>query len=181
MRRALAGGGQARIIAAEQLRQNVVARAPGLRHLNQRSADQVRDNHHLQQVRLFDQRQAIFLAQRYDRVRNALNKGIPGQDHQPGNATGVAFVHQAQQVGLVPGMVDAGDEYQFAAHDPLRQAFVLGHVGPAHIALQVAGTGAQGHFFQAGQPQNLFNREAQMSSCTTGSTARRRLISSSRM
>ena len=95
MRGTLAGGGEARVIAAEQLRQNVMARALGLGHLHKRRADQVRDDDHLQQVRLLYQRQAIVLGQFYNGLGDAPDKRLAGQNHQPGNAAGITFVHQA--------------------------------------------------------------------------------------
>ncbi|CAI3809951.1 hypothetical protein GLGCALEP_05766 [Pseudomonas sp. MM221] len=58
VRRALAGDGQAWIVAAEQLPENVVARPAHLVHLHQSRADQVSDDHHLQGIGLLDQRQA---------------------------------------------------------------------------------------------------------------------------
>lgn len=149
-------------------------RALGLRHLYQRSTDQMRDNHHLQQVRLFNQRQAILLGQLNHGLGDAPNKGLARENHQPSNAAGIPLANQTQQVGFISGMVDPGDKHQLAAHDPLANAFVLGHIRPTHAAVQIAGASAHGHFFQAGQRQNFLNGQAQATSCV-----RRLLISSS--
>ena len=128
MCRALPGGGQAGVIAAEQLGQDVLARAFGLRHLHQRRADQVRDHDHLQQVRLFDQGQATGFGQGRYRCGNTLDKRLAGEDHQPGNRAFAAFLDQLQQVGFIAGMVDTGDKHQLTAHHPAGDALVLGHI-----------------------------------------------------
>lgn len=63
----------------------------------------------------------------------------------------MAFAHQALQVGFVARVVDAGDEDQLATHHPIGDAFVLGHVGPAHGILAPGLAGTQLHAGQVGQ------------------------------
>jgi hypothetical protein len=71
VRRALPGDGQARVVAGQQLAEDVVARAPHLGHLHQGRTDQVSDDHHLQGIGLLDQRQPQLLGA-------AITGGMPG-------------------------------------------------------------------------------------------------------
>lgn len=156
----LPGNGQAWVVASQQLAKNIVARAAYLAHLYQRRTDQVGDHHHLQRVGLLDQRQAQLLGARDHRGRNALDKAAASEDHHAGDAHCFAIFHQAQQVRLAAWVVDAGDKHQLTAHYPFNDAFVFCHIRPAHPPLKVACPGQHTHLVQAGQMQDLVQRQA---------------------
>ncbi|MNN22193.1 hypothetical protein D3C81_1355420 [compost metagenome] len=179
VRRPLPGNRQAWVVSGQQLAQNIVARAPHLRHLHQCRADQVGDHNHLQRIGLLDQRQAQLLGARQYRWRDALDKSTPGENDHARDAHGLAVLHQAQQVGLAARVIDARDEHQLAAHHPLGDAFVLRYVWPAHPPLQVARASTNGHVLQAGQVEDFIQRQAHGS--TPASPARRRRPFSSSM
>ncbi|MNH22721.1 hypothetical protein D3C79_825890 [compost metagenome] len=179
--RALPGDRQAWIVTGQQLAQDIVARTPHLGHLYQRRPDQVGDHHHLQRIRLLDQRQAQLLGTREHVGRDTLDVRTTGKDNQARDAHGLAVLHQAQQVGLATRVVDARNEHQLAAYHPLGDAFVLGYIRPAHPPLQVARASAHGHLLQAGQVQNFIQCQTHGSTPASPTTRRRPLSSSMTM
>ena len=127
---------QVRIVAGDQLHQNVALRLQGVFAADQRGADPLGDNHHLQQVGLLDQRHAQLVGKGDQRGGNGVDIGLAGEDHHPGDAALFALHQQLDQVGFIPGMVDAGDKHQLAAHDPLGDMFIFRHIVPAYGPLQ---------------------------------------------
>ena len=127
---------QVRIVAGDQLHQDVALRLQGAFAANQRGADPLGDNHHLQQVGLLDQWNAQLVGKRDQRGGNGVDIGLAGEDHHPGDAALFALHQQLDQVGFIPGMVDASDKDQLAAHDPLGDMLIFRHVVPAYRPLQ---------------------------------------------
>jgi len=127
---------QVRIVAGDQLHQNVALRLQDVFAADQRGADALGDNHHLQQVGLLDQRHVQLVGKGDQRGGNGVDIGLAGEDHHPGDAALFALHQQLDQVGFTPGMVDAGDKHQLAAHDPLGDMFIFRHIVPAYGPLQ---------------------------------------------
>ncbi len=148
------------VVAIEHLLQHVLARAAQLLRMDQRGADGLGDHHHLQGIGLLDQRQAQALGLCDHAGRDRLDVFGAGEDDHAGDDAFVALAHQTQQVGFVARMVDAGDEDQFAAHHPVGNALVLGHVGPAHGIVASGLAGTQAHAGQIRQGEYVGDGQA---------------------
>ncbi len=153
--RAMGGDVDARVVARQQLVHDVALRAQRVLVPRERGADQLRDDHHLQQIRLLDQHDLELLGERDDRIGDAADERLARQDHHPGDAALRALANQLQQVRLVARMIDPGDEHELAAHHPIGDAFVLRDVVPAHRPLHAALARAQLELFETGQLQDL--------------------------
>lgn len=64
-----------------------------------------------------------------------MNKRLTGENNHPGDADLIALLQQTQQICFITGVVDAGNEHQFTAHDPIRDPFVFCHVVPAYRSM----------------------------------------------
>ncbi len=145
--------------------------------LDQRGADGLGHQDHLQGVRLFDQRHADGVGSFQQSRGDCLDVSRPGQDHQASDLPRAGFVEQAQKVGLVTGMVDAGDEHQFAAQHPLGNTAVLGYIRPAHAIIQACATRPQAHALQPRQGQYIRHRQAHAWASADGTRTRRTAVS----